>query len=303
MNTIKLYLRLIRCEQWAKNVFLLAPLIFSKHLFEAEYVLEALQAFGAFSFASSFVYIINDIIDKEEDALHPIKKNRPIASGAVRPVEALMLAVFIFILAVGFSITLTTTVKIIIGLYMLVNIFYSYYLKSVVLVDVFIIATGFMLRVLAGAYVINVVISHWLVLCTLFLSLFLAISKRRSELVLTSHGKGCEKHARIVLQFYTVDFLDQLITIAAAGVAISYALYTVAERTIAVFKTENLIFTTVFVLFGVFRYMYLIRNNNIEDNPTHIILTDRPLLFTIGAWFIVCIIIIYFNDIVSAGKP
>lgn len=288
-----IWVRLLRPEQWTKNVFLLAPLIFSKHLFELSYVFREIQAFCAFCLASSAVYIVNDIADREYDVLHPVKRYRPIASGAVPVALARVITVLIFAGALLLAYMVNRNLLLTILAYCTLNLWYSFQLKHIVLVDVFIIASGFMLRVLAGAYAIEVEISHWLVLCTLFLSLFLAISKRRNEILLIAETNNTQ--SRAVLKFYSVEFLDQLMTVGAAGVVISYALYTVAERTIHVFGTENLIFTTIFVLFGIFRYIYLMRTLKLEDNPMRIILSDIPLLINMGLWFLISILIIYFN--------
>jgi 4-hydroxybenzoate polyprenyltransferase len=176
-------------------------------------------------------------------------------------------------------------------LYGLLNLAYSFWLKRVVLVDVFIIAAGFMLRVLAGVFAIEVVISSWLILCTLFVSVFLGISKRRGELILSEATEAYT--SRPVLKQYDIPFMDQIMTVAASGMAISYALYTVADRTVSIYGTENLIFTTVFVLFGVFRYIFLMRGRKTDDNPMHLLLSDAPMIVNILVWFLACVVIIY----------
>lgn len=288
---LRQYIILARPHHWVKNVFLLAPLVFSKHLFETEYVATAVMAFIVFCFLSSVMYVINDIVDRDVDRLHPTKNKRPIASGLVTVRGALWYALALFVIVIFLAIPLSSGFLIVAGLYLLLNIFYSFGLKKVILLDVFIVAAGFMLRVLAGAFAIDVEVSHWLVLCTLFISLFLAVSKRRGELLLAQNSTAFE--GRIVLREYEVGFLDQAITISAAGMAISYALYTVAERTVRIFGTENLIFTTVFVLFGIFRYLYLMRKRQTEDNPTYLLLTDPVMIVNIAAWSISCILIIY----------
>lgn len=288
-------LSLLRLPQWLKNVFLFAPLIFSKHLFEEGYIWTAAEAFLVFSLLSSAVYVINDIADRESDRLHPVKRNRPIASGAISPAQGAGLAAILLVLTILLASPLNSKFFAAAALYFLLNLAYSYTLKHVILVDVFIIAAGFMLRVLAGAFVIDVQVSHWLVLCTLFVSLFLAISKRRGEMLLIQNTEGYE--GRAVLREYDLGFVDQMMTITAAGMAISYALYTVAERTVTVFGTENLIFTTVFVLFGIFRYLYLVRVKRTDDNPTHVLTTDLPMVLNIGGWFLACVVIIYFQEL------
>jgi 4-hydroxybenzoate polyprenyltransferase len=296
-SKLKSSIILLRPQQWVKNAFLIAPLIFSKHLFSAAYLKTTLLALIVFSLVSSCVYIINDIADREADRQHPIKKNRPIASGAISIPEAIVVLVFVLMLIVFAGKNLNYTFHLTAILYFLINLGYSFGLKKVILVDVFVIASGFMLRVLAGAFAIAVLISPWLVLCTLFVSVFLAISKRRGELMLTSHTKGYS--GRAVLQEYDLPLMDQLMTIAAAGMAISYALYTVADRTVTIFGTDNLIFTTVFVLFGIFRYLFLVRKKEVDDNPAHLLITDVAMVFNVVAWFVSCIVIIYWNDIRS----
>ena len=287
--------RLLRPEQWLKNFFIFAPLIFSKHLFNEAYLATAVQAFVVFSLLSSTVYIFNDIADREADRLHPTKRNRPIAAGKISISQAIGIAIGL-LLVIGLLMTLLNAKFLFIAaVYFVLNLGYSFFLKRVVLVDVFIVAAGFMLRVLAGAFAINVQVSEWLVLCTLFVSLFLSISKRRAELMIVKNSANYE--GRAVLREYDLEFLDQMMTIAASGMAISYALYTVAERTISTFGSSNLIFTTLFVLFGIFRYLYLVRARKTEDNLTHMLTTDPVTLFNIAAWFAVCVIIIYFAEI------
>ena len=289
--------RLLRFAQWLKNAFLFAPLIFSKHLFESAYIWREALAFVGFCLISSIVYIINDIVDHEADKLHPIKKNRPIASGVVNPAEAVIIIIILFALLSGLVQFINLHFWCAVALYGFLNLAYSLWLKQVVLVDVFVIAAGFMLRVLAGVFAIEVVISSWLVLCTLFVSVFLAISKRRSELILITETNSF--NSRPVLKQYDVEFMDQIMTVAASGMTISYALYTVAERTVKIFGTENLIFTTMFVLFGVFRYIFLTRKRKTDDNPMHLLLSDAPLMVNILLWLVACVLIIYFNDITN----
>ena len=284
---------LLRPTQWIKNVFLFAPLIFSKHLFEATYFWREALAFAGFCLISSVVYVINDIADREADKLHPIKRNRPLASGTLSVFDCAVIAIILFVLAVCLIPYLNIQFWYAIALYGLLNIAYSFWLKQVVLVDVFIIAAGFMLRVLAGVFAIEVVISSWLVLCTLFVSVFLAISKRRGELMLSASTDSFA--SRPVLKQYDVAFMDQIMTVAASGMAISYALYTVAERTVIIYGTENLIFTTVFVLFGIFRYLFLMRGRKTDDNPMHLLLSDAPLVVNILLWFLACVFIIYYH--------
>jgi 4-hydroxybenzoate polyprenyltransferase len=240
------------------------------------------------------VYAINDIADLEADRLHPIKKNRPLASGLLRLSDVVVVILILLAFVISLIPYLNIRFWYTIALYGFLNLAYSFWLKQVVIVDVFIIAAGFMLRVLAGVFAIEVVISSWLILCTLFVSVFLAISKRRGELLLSA---ATDSYAsRPVLKQYDVAFMDQIMTVAASGMAISYALYTVAERTVNIFGTENLIFTSVFVLFGIFRYIFLMRGRKTDDNPMHLLLSDTPLVVNILLWFLACVFIIYFPD-------
>jgi len=288
---------LLRPSQWLKNSFLFAPLIFSKHLFQVEYLWREILAFIGFCIISSVVYIVNDIADREADRLHPIKKNRPIASRMISVPWAIGTTILLLAVLIALVPRLNGPYWYAVIFYGVMNFAYSFWLKQIVLVDVFIIAAGFMVRVLAGVFAIEVVISSWLVLCSLFVSMFLAISKRRGELMLNAATDSFE--ARPVLKEYDIAFIDQLMTIAASGMAISYALYTVAERTVTIFATENLIFTTVFVLFGIFRYIFLIRSRRSDDNPMHLLLSDIPLLINIFLWFIACVIVIYSHELIK----
>ena len=282
---------LLRPSQWIKNLFVFAPLVFSKHLFEPRFFFTALTGFVAFCLVSSAVYIVNDLFDIDEDRAHPVKKTRPIASGAVSARTGVATAAVLVVVSAILSSRLEPSFALVLFLYLLIQFFYSLALKRVAILDVFIIASGFMLRVLAGAFVIGVLISQWIVLCTLFLSLFLAMAKRRGELVLFQKSEGTSE--RKVLEHYDVAFLDSTMMITASGMAISYALYTVAERTVSVFGTEYLIFTTIFVLFGIFRYLYLVMRKDMGENSVVIILKDAPMFINLCLWFLSCVFIIY----------
>jgi len=286
-------IRLLRPGQWLKNTFVFMPLVFSQHLFHTDFYSRALLAFAAFCLASSSIYIINDIVDREADRLHPKKKMRPIASGEVSVLAGVLIAIILLTTSILLTLLLSSTFLGIILLYIVLQLFYSFKLKQIVIVDVFVIAMGFMLRVLGGAIAINVLISHWIVLTTLFLSLFLAISKRRSELIMIQSLNIVTK--RKVLTEYDVNFLNQILIITATGMAISYSLYTMADRTIAMFNSEYLIFTTVFVLFGIFRYLFLVLNKGEGENPTAILMKDIPTAVNFLLWITACIIIIYFH--------
>ncbi|MEG8947028.1 decaprenyl-phosphate phosphoribosyltransferase [Rosettibacter firmus] len=290
MKKIILYLRLIRITNWLKNIFVFVPLVFSKHLFNLDYFYKAVIAFLIFSFASSLVYVFNDIVDVERDRVHPVKKNRPLAANLLSLQEAKIILIILSLLTITLCITIWNEFVYVVFIYILINIFYSLYLKNIVIVDVFCIAAGFMLRVIGGALIISVYISNWLILTTLFLSLFLAIMKRRLEFI--SYQKI--EMQREVLNKYTLNFIDQMVSLTSAGVVISYALYTVASRTILLFGTEKLIYTTIFVLFGIFRYMYIAFKENKGENVIEVLLIDKPMIFNLLLYIVTTLLIIYF---------
>jgi 4-hydroxybenzoate polyprenyltransferase len=235
-------------------------------------------------------------MDVESDRAHPKKKYRPIASGEITIKQALVTLLILILIIIGLLMFQKPVFAFVIVLYLITNLIYSLKVKSVVLLDVFFISFGFMLRVLGGAAAIAVPVSSWMVLTTIFISLFLAISKRRSELSQTLNAENIEKQ-RKVLKEYSVEFADQINTIAAAGTIISYALYTVSERTVAIFGTDKLIYTTPFVIYGIFRYMYLIHQKNLGESPTTIVTKDLPIILCVLGWFSSSLVIIYRTSI------
>ena len=305
------YLRLIRVHQWIKNGFVFVPLLFSQHLFDLNYFLDALSAFIVFCFASSAIYVINDIIDVEADRAHPVKKNRPLPSGDISTVAALVTASLMLVLVLWLMMYFDNEFILFVIGFIVLNVLYSFWLKNIVLLDIFSIAAGFSIRVLAGAFAIQVPISSWLILTTMFISLFLGVMKRRSELVLVSENSkqnlktgfiAAENtykndkngtQSRKVLREYSLNFADQMATIAAAGVIICYALYSVAPRTVSIFQTESLIYTTPFVVFGIFRFMYLEYIGGKAENTTRLIATDLYMIFDVILYILVTIVIIY----------
>ncbi|MFN3872681.1 MAG: decaprenyl-phosphate phosphoribosyltransferase [Ignavibacterium sp.] len=287
---IKNYLKLIRVPQWIKNFFVFVPLLFSLHLFDKDYFLLSLKAFIVFSLASSFVYVVNDIIDIEADRAHPKKKNRPLASGKISKSSALILAAVLLVVVLSSYFFFNYQFVSFLYAFLILNVLYSFYLKHIVILDIFSIAAGFSIRVLAGAAVIDVPVSSWLILTTMFISLFLGVMKRHSELVQIADNN---KTTRKVLAEYSTNFTNQMATVAASGVIICYALYTVSQRTVSVFNTENLIYTTPFVVFGIFRYMYLEYQNNQGENTTQVMMTDVPMILTVISYAIVTVLIIY----------
>jgi 4-hydroxybenzoate polyprenyltransferase len=290
---IKNYIQLLRITQWIKNLFVFVPLLFSLHLFDKNYFLSSFFAFLLFSLGSSFIYIINDIIDIESDAAHPKKKERPLPSGRIKKLSAVYTAGIIFIILVLLSFYVNLNFKLFLIGFLTLNIFYSLYFKHIVILDVFSIAAGFTIRVLGGAAIISVPVSSWLILTTMFISLFLGVMKRHSELEQITNLENV--NTRKVLSEYSITFTNQMATVAAAGVIICYALYTVSERTVSIFNTENLIYTTPFVVFGIFRYMYLEYLNQKGENTTQIMLSDIPMIITVILYILTTIFIVYKN--------
>jgi decaprenyl-phosphate phosphoribosyltransferase len=290
-------IKLIRPKQWLKNGFVFAPLVFAKELFQPEPLLLTFRTFAMFCLTASMVYIINDTIDVEADRAHPKKKYRPIAAGTISIPVAYGILVLLLGLDILLAIGMPDKFLLLLGTYFLMNIAYTFKLKEVFLLDVFVIAAGFMLRVLGGAYAINVYVSSWLILCTLFISLFLGFAKRRGEIVATQKAGAMSE--RKVLQHYSLDVLDQMLTITAAGTVISYALYTVAPRTVTVFGTDKLIYTTVFVMYGVFRYMHLIHTTEAVENPAAVVSSDFPIIANVLLWIASCVVLIYFTGMVG----
>ncbi|MCF8261001.1 MAG: decaprenyl-phosphate phosphoribosyltransferase [Melioribacteraceae bacterium] len=286
---IKQYLKLMRISHWIKNFFVFVPLVFSKHLTDFNYGQKVIFAFLIFSLVSSFVYVINDLMDVEVDRHHPKKKDRPIASGKISPLKAKILAIGL-LAVVGILLPFANTAfTVAVIAYLIINFLYSVKLKRIVIVDLMCLASGFMLRVLGGAYIINVAVSNWLILTTLFLSIFLAIMKRKSELENVSNHSETRK----VLQDYPNAFVDQISAVSATGVLLCYSLYSVSERTVQYFKTEYLVYTTIFVVFGVFRYMYLVYKQHKGENTIEIVVKDIPMLINSVLYGISLLVIIY----------
>lgn len=290
MKFIKI-LELIRPKQWIKNLFVFAPILFAGKLMDYSMLLINIQAFVAFCCISSCVYVLNDIIDVESDRVHKKKRYRPIASGDVSTGQAKIVFVVLLIITVLISFRLPYLFALTISAYFINNLLYSFKIKNVVLLDVFSISIGFILRVIAGAVAIDVSISSWMIITTIFISLFLGISKRRAELS-GPNQENLEKQ-RKVLSDYDVVFVDQLNTIAATGTIISYALYTVSEKAIMAFHSDKLIYTTPFVIYGIFRYLYLLHQKNMGESPTQIVTKDIPIILNSFIWLIACAFIIY----------
>jgi 4-hydroxybenzoate polyprenyltransferase len=283
-------LRSLRPSQWTKNLFVFAGLIFGEKLRDPEAVVQACLAFAVFCLLSGTVYLINDVLDREADRLHPIKSRRPVASGAIAPAAALTTAAILVVLSLSLAFTINRTFGLVAASYLTLLALYSLSLKHVVIVDVIVLAGGFVLRAYGGAVAINVAFSHWLLLLMLLLALFLGLSKRRAELVsLASDARG----HRPSLAEYSPYLLDQMIGVVTASTLLAYAFYTISPETTAKFHTDHLLLTVPFPLYGIFRYLYLVHQREGGGNPSEMLLTDKPLLLCVALWGVAVIAILY----------
>jgi 4-hydroxybenzoate polyprenyltransferase len=280
----------LRPQQWVKNVIIFAGLVFSQNLGHPALFLKTLAAFALFCLLSSGVYIFNDIMDVESDRKHPSKSSRPIASGRVKISTALFLFVLLSIVSMALSAWLSPLFALTALAYLVLNVLYSVYLKNVVIIDVMCIAGGFIIRAVAGAVLIGVEISAWLIVCTTLLALFLSFGKRRHELVLLENQ--ATDHRRILSE-YSPYFLDQMISVVTASTVVAYAFYTLSPEVETKLGTPYMDLTIPFVLYGVFRYLYLIHQKEGGGSPTRMLLTDKPILADIILWLLAVILIVY----------
>lgn len=280
----KLFISL-RPQQWIKNFFVFAALIFARKFTDAVAIEKALAAFALFCLVSSGIYLINDAVDYEKDKQHPVKKNRPIASGGISRGLALGLAIILIILSASLSYVINRELSLVILAYALLNLFYSLYLKNVVILDIISIALGFVLRVIAGAVAVGVIFSSWLLLCTFFLTLFLAIGKRKNELMILGNAEQ-----RAVLGGYSLELLNQMNAVVLPSTLITYALYTFSS-----WHSQWLILTVPVVLYGLFRYLYIVDKKRVSDNgPGDDLLYDRPLQLTVTAWILIVVAVLLY---------
>jgi len=282
----------MRPKQWVKNLTVLAPLLFAQQLGNPIAVEYALIACGLFCLTSSSIYLLNDIQDREQDRLHPQKCHRPLASGQLSVGMALGAMGVLAITAMTIGFFLNFRLVLVLISYWLLNVLYTLWLKHQVILDVFIVAAGFVLRVIGGAVVLAVEISDWLLLCTSLLALFLGFSKRRHELLLLKEDAGTHRR---VLGEYDPQFLDMMIGVVTASTVMCYALYTVSDETVQKFHTRGLLATSPFVLYGIFRYLYLVYHKDLGGDPTHILLSDRPLIGNLVLWALTVIVILYWQ--------
>jgi 4-hydroxybenzoate polyprenyltransferase len=280
-----------RPRQWVKNIVVFAAVVFSRNALDPGKLTTSIFAFLIFCQLSSVMYLVNDLMDVEKDRVHPVKRRRPMAAGLL-PVNAVRITVLVGVfLAALLAGTINRDFLLVAGLYFLLNIAYSLFLKSIVIIDIFSIAFGFVLRAAAGAVAIDVEISNWLLVCVILLSLFLAIGKRRHELTLL--GDNAVNH-RSILGQYSVALLDQMAAVMTASTVMAYCLYTLSADTLAKFGGDNLKYTIPFVIFGIFRYLYLIHRHDKGDAPEKVLMTDPPLLITVLLYGTAVIVILYF---------
>lgn len=305
MNVLKGLLRSLRVRSWTKNLFVFAGILFADHWSNPRALgITALGAMG-FCLLSSSVYLTNDIADRKRDVTHPEKRHRPIASGQL-PIPAAAAAAAVLAAAVlTVSWLAAPTYALVLSFYLLVQLFYSFGLKHAVILDALIIASGFVLRAIAGVTLAmdtgytDVSISHWLILCTFFLAMFLAFAKRRSEVI--ALGDGASGH-RKSLEEYSIPLLDEMMGIATAASIIGYSIYSISERTMELVSTK-LWLTIPFVTYGVFRYLYLIHVKGHGGSPDRLLLSDRPLLLCILLWVVSVALAITLFPGTASGIP
>ncbi|MGH9869367.1 MAG: decaprenyl-phosphate phosphoribosyltransferase [Candidatus Polarisedimenticolia bacterium] len=283
---------LLRPKQWIKNCVIFAALVFSHTLTDPSHLLRSLFAFALFCAVSSAVYVLNDIMDLESDRAHPTKSRRPLAAGELPVGVAGLLGLALALGGLVLAYQLSPPFAALAALYLMTNLLYSAWLKKVVIVDVMIISSGFVIRAIAGGVVIGVEISAWLILCAVLLSLFLGFTKRRQELALL---ESRAQETRAILREYSLAFLDQMISIVTAGTVVAYFLYTLAPETRAKLGTPYLPLTIPFVLYGIFRYLYLVHQRHLGENPTGALYSDPPLLINVVLWVVTAVAILYFR--------
>jgi 4-hydroxybenzoate polyprenyltransferase len=296
LNLVQAFWLSLRPHQWTKNLVVFAAPALSKHLFERGPLEKSVLGFVIFCALSGTVYLLNDVADLERDRLHPRKRLRPIASGALAPRTAVVLAVILGLASLGLATLLGLPFLLCAALYLTLNVLYSFWLKEIVILDVLSISIGFVLRAVAGGVAIAVLVSDWLLVCTLLLAMFLALAKRRHELV--SLTTSATDHRKILAE-YSPYLLDQMISVVTASCLTAYAFYTMAPDTVQKYRTEKLAWTIPFVLYGIFRYLYLVHQKEKGGSPTDILVTDWPLLLNVFLWALALLCIVY----TAGGDP
>ncbi len=287
MSKVKYFIAVLRPNHWVKNFFVIIPVIFSKKIGDLHTDFSVLMAFVLFCLASGSVYIFNDLLDVKNDSSHPIKSKRPLASGKITSTEATIEGATVLSVGLLGSFSLNYNFGIVVLIYVTLNLLYTLYLKHIVIIDVLCIAAGFVLRVVAGGIIVEVPSSPWIIMSTLFIAMFLGFSKRRGELSVNNAAPV----TRPVLSSYNEHMIDQFLIISATGALMAYTLFTVSDYAFKRFGTHNLIYTTPFVIYGIFRYYYLIHSKRIE-NPTDILYSDLPMILNIFLWVATVLFII-----------
>jgi 4-hydroxybenzoate polyprenyltransferase len=282
--------RSLRPQQWTKNLFVFAGLLFSGRLIDRAAWPAAIAAFLIFCGLSGAVYLVNDVLDRAADAQHPIKRHRPVASGALAPGVALTAALVLAAGCVAAATAINAGLTITAVAYLVLLGAYSAALKHYVIIDVLTLSAGFVLRAVAGAVAIGVPISHWLLVCSTLLALFIGLSKRRHELTLLSDGAAGH---RPILQEYSPYLLDQMISVVTAATLVAYSVYTISSETAERLGSDRLGLTIPFVLYGIFRYLYLVHRRDGGGSPSELLLTDRPLLVCVALWVAAVILVLY----------
>lgn len=282
--------QLLRPSQWAKNTVVFAALIFSKHLFVWGDALRVLAAFGCFCVVASGAYVMNDLRDCERDRQHPLKSRRPLPSGRVPRGLAAGLALALMGAGLAAALALGGGFAALLAGYLALQVLYTFTFKEMVILDVMSIAAGFVIRAAAGGVVIGVPVSPWLIICTFLLALFLGFAKRRHELVLL---EGRAEDHRAALREYSPYFLDQMMSVVTASVVVAYASYTASPEVREKLGTDKLYLTIPFVLFGIFRYLYLVHQKEEGGNPTQLLLSDQPLLAGVVLWIATAALVLY----------
>lgn len=288
----------MRPLEWSKNLLVFSGLIFSRSLLDPANVYLSVMGFLLFCSAASGVYLFNDLCDLKGDREHPVKRNRPIASGALNINFARLMSVVLFATAILGSVALNTHFALVIGVYVITCIGYSLRLKDIVILDVIIVATGFVLRAVSGALLIGVEPSEWLVLCTSMVALLIGFGKRRHELVLLENDA---RHHRRSLGDYSVEFLDAIMTICAGAAVLTYALYTRADETVARVGSHAMLLTIPFVVYGVFRYLFLTYKRDAGGDPVQLLFRDRSTLLTMSLWIVTSVMVIYLPRLLHLG--
>ncbi|MGB2863373.1 MAG: decaprenyl-phosphate phosphoribosyltransferase [Sedimentisphaerales bacterium] len=288
-SNISAFLSVVRPQQWIKNAFVWAPLLFSGQFTQLDLCGRAALIFVSFCIVSGAIYVINDLADRHEDKQHPVKRSRPIASGAISPSIAMIYSMILIVIGVAVAWYISWSEVIIVLLYVVMNILYSLALKHMAIVDVMTIAAGFVLRVLGGSVAISVAPSHWLLLCTVMISLFLGFTKRRAELLAAT---GQARNSRVVLRNYSVAFLDQAISMVTSVTVVCYILYTVDVRTLQVFGTRAMLLTVPSVIYGLFRYIYIIYHLEKGEDPTNTLVRDIPTIVNMIIWIGISLIVV-----------